>query len=220
MSSPGTRRGLPYAGSVIKAGAAALAVLLLAACSGSKTAAPMPVSPQDVALQASDVPAGFTICPQSGDVDHFLQLSTADSVIYQEIRADWAALKKQGAQQGFMRVYTNKPDQCAGIFAAGSASDPTLKVIASLAVQFKNSADAVTGYSSGPLAALGLGPGVTSGSATGLGTNSTIISQSFQSQALFFAYWQNGIYDLVVLALNMPTADARRISGNVNARVH
>jgi hypothetical protein len=165
----------------------------------------------------------MSLCPQSGDIDHFLQLSTVDSVIYQQIRSDWAHLKQIGAGAGYMKVYTNKVANCPGIFATGSASDPSLKVLASLVVQFKDEKGAKGGFSQAGAFGVGAftsGPGVTQGAATGLGDNSMVVSQTFLDQGLYFAYWQNHAFDVVVLGLNYPAADAKKATANVNGRIH
>ncbi len=208
---------LPLMGRFAAASVAGL--LLLAGC--GSTSAP-PATPSSISLRAGDVPSGMSLCPQSGDIEHFLQLSTIDSTIYQEIKADWTTLKAVGARSGYMRVFTNRPSGCAGVFATGNASDPTFKVIASLVVEFADQKGAENGFSSAGQfgsAALGGGPGVATGAATGLGQNSMVVAQAFQEQSLYFAYWQHSRFDAVVLGLNLAAADTRRATQHLDARI-
>jgi hypothetical protein len=193
-----------------------LAVLLVFAC-GSP---PAPATPQGVALRSGDLPKGMSVCGLSGDVDRFLRNAPSDNAYASDLQGQWAAMKKLGAQHGYVRVFAGSKDQCTSAFTAQSLTG--IRWAASMVVQFKSGAVASKAYAEAAVGAaeIAAAPGAEQGNATGLGPNSLVFGDTGGGQSIFFAYWQKARFLVVMLAVGVSEPQARQAAKNVNARIH
>ena len=63
------------------------------------------------------------------------------------------------------------------------------------------------------------GATVNTGDATGLGTNSLVLSIDIQGISLYVAYWQNKLFEVAVVTFNEPT-EAPAATKKINDRIH
>ena len=196
---------------------AASLTALAVACGSSP---PKPATVQSVALQPADLPSGMIVCGLSGDVDQFLKAAPANNAYATDLEQQWTAMKQQGAQKGYVRVFAASKDQCTSAFTAQSLTG--IKWAASMVVQFKNSSAATKAYGQAQAGAaeIAAAPGAEVGTVTGLGAHSLTFGDTSGSQAIFFGYWQGGRFLVVMLTLNVPESKARQASRNVNSRIH
>lgn len=202
-----------------RAGAALVAALLLAAGCGSSP--PAPATPQGVALKSGDLAKGMIVCGLSGDVDQFLKAAPAGNSLATQIQQDWTTMKQQGGvKSGYVRVFADSKDQCSSAFTAQSLTG--IQWAASMVVQYKSASVASKAYAQAAVGAaeIAAAPGAQQGSATGLGPNSLTFGDTGGGQSIYFAYWQNARFIVVMLAVGVPEATAHQAAKNVNSRIH
>lgn len=211
-------------GLVVAASAA-----VLAACGGGGSGPSLPgtsgpPSAQSVATGSSDF-SGLQKCPESGSYDSYLKAEqTADPTQYQTDKTSWDDLKKSGADDSYIVVYGETTSDC-GQFAAGT---PSGKVAYVYVIRFKDSASASASYkvtskdfhlSDSDVANLkAAGATVASGDATGLGSNSLVLSIDIQGISVYVGFWQNKQFDVAEVAFNDPN-DAAAASKKINDRI-
>jgi len=203
--------------------------VLFAACGGS--AGPSlpgsqgPASAQSVASGSSDFTA-MQKCPESGSYETYLKAEqTADPAQYQTEKTTWDDLKAAGANDSYIVVYAENTSDC-GQFASGT---PSGKVAYVYAIRFKDSSSAAANYktaskdfhlSDSEVSQLkAAGATVNTGDATGLGTNSLVLSIDIQGISLYVAYWQNKLFEVAVVTFNEPT-EAPAATKKINDRIH
>jgi hypothetical protein len=208
----------------------AACVLVLAACggtTGSKPSVAGPPSAQSVGSNSSDF-AGVQKCPQSGSWDSFLKaIQTTDPTTYESQKSELNALKAAGADDTYVAVYADSSSTCN---AYSSSAPPSGRAVIVYTIRFKNesaaSADYKTNTASFHLSdsdtqnIKAAGGTVTQGSATGLGPNSVVASISLQGASIYTALWQNKEFEVVMVAANMPAADAEAGTKKINGRIH
>ena len=198
---------------------ALLAVLVLAVACGTH-APPPPATLQSVALRQSDLPKGMILCGLSGDIDTFLAGAPANNQYASQLKSDWNALKAQGAQKGYVRVYAPSQTDCKNAFLAGT-SGPSPSIVLSMLVQFKNTATAAKAYTQADVGASPLLQlGAQQGAVTGLGKNSLSFGDTEQSSSIFFAYWQHARFLALILAVDLGTKTGQQAAVRVNSRIH
>ncbi len=190
----------------------------LVAC-GTATPPP-PATVQSVALKESDLPKGMVVCGLSGDIDTFLRGAPANNQYAAQLQSDWNALRAQGAQQGYVRVFTRSQTDCHNAFTSSTSN--AIPLVASMVVQFKNAAGAAKAYTqadvgAAPIASL---PGAEQGAGTGLGKNALAFGDNEGSQSIYFAYWQNARFLALLLAVDIGVSQARQAAIHVNSRIH
>lgn len=195
---------------------------LLAACSGPSTSLPVigPPSPADIALRSGDVPAGLTACPGSGPIDGYIQsLRSKDPDGYASLKDAWDELKRNGADAAAIVAYVADPAAaCVGSLGAGQGKSAT-----SFVIRYGDSGSATTAYKRGllrfPTPQQGQQtPGLTVGTATGLGANSWVYEAAASGKAAYLAFWQVNQFDVMVLTADLDAADSRRAADAVNSR--
>src|SRR5436309_227686 len=117
----------------------ALMALVLAVACGTP-AKPPPATVQSVALKQADLPKGMVLCGLSGDIDTFLKGAPANNQYASQLQSDWNALKAQGAQQGYVRVFAQSETDCHNAFTSSTSSP--MPLVAGMVVRFKNAGGA------------------------------------------------------------------------------
>lgn len=191
---------------------------LAAAC--ASPAPPPAATVQSVALKPSELPAGMVVCGLSGDIDAFLKGAPANNQYATQMQSDWTALKAQGAQKGYVRVFAKSDADCKNAFTASTSSP--MPIVLSMVVEFKNAAAAAKAYTQADVqqSQIATLPGAQQGAATGLGKNSLTFGDNEQSQSIFFAYWQNARFMALMLAVDIGTTPALKAAHDVNSRIH
>lgn len=198
-----------------------LVLAVSGACGGSQQSAaqrsPSPVSPSAIALKAADVPSSYQAC-FTGTAEQWLEsIKSTDPTEYDNDKPDWDRALQMGAVASWTTVYAAPDAGCAEIARNYSTGTMSVPYVGSFVFQFKDAKSAATLYSSGSF--LGLDPvamgsqGI-AGSKTGFGPNSAVISKA----PVYFAYWQNKQYLVLVSAFYMTSA-APNMAKNVNGRI-
>lgn len=207
----------------------AASTLLVAACGVGPTPPPVlgPPSAQHVAANDSDWP-GLQKCPESGSWDSYLaaeKTKTPDQ--YQTDKKSWDDLKASGANDSYVAVYADSASHC-GEFGVGTPGGSPGKVVYVYVIRFKDTSSAGASYkatskdfhlSDSEVSQLkAAGATVKEGSATGLGDNSVDISVDVEGASFFVAFWQNKSFEVALVTLNGPSADAAAAA--INGRIH
>lgn len=175
--------------------------------------------PRTVSVAAADLPAGLSLCPVSGDIDHYLQRLEADgSPSYEVTATQWTTFKQLGANAAWVTSFARTPEDCS--LRLGERKDSSA---ISFAIRFKLPADAVRAFGEG---FLGLrpapemsAPGLVQGPETQLAANSWTYDQTGQSPSLFVAFWANRDFALFLLTEQLPAEVARQAATSMNGRV-
>jgi hypothetical protein len=172
-----------------------------------------------VGLVAGDLPAGLSLCPVSGDIDHYLQRLEADgSPSYEVTAAQWTAFKQLGATAGWVTSYAQTQEECS--LRLGERKSPSA---ISFTIRFKNPTAAARAFGQGflglrPTAGMSV-PGLVQGMGTQLAENSWTFDQTGQSPSLFVAFWANHDFALFLLTEQVPAAISRQAASSMNERV-
>ena len=165
--------------------------------------------PKTVGVAAADLPAGLSVCPVSGDIDHYLQRLEVDGTpSYGVVSAQWTAFKQLGANAGWVSSYAQNPEDCS--LRLGERKDPSA---ISFAIRFKAPSDAVRAFEQGFLglrpAAQMSAPGLVQGLGTQLAVNSWTYDQTGQPPSVFVAFWANRDFSLFLLTEWLPAPVSR-----------
>ena len=201
-------------------------LLVVAACAGSNVTG---FGPADVAVQSSDLPKNLVKCDGSGDIDTFLSsVKTKDPSTYQSTSTEWESAKSHGATGAVVVLYSDKAADCGQIqsSSSGNLGSATFPVVINFVIQFKDEASAAKGYttesifgfSESTISSTG-GPGVTTGTATGLSQNSVTLTIAFGNQSFYVAVWQNKAFMVILGVLNVDLTQSKKIATNENSRV-
>ncbi|HEY8642573.1 MAG TPA: hypothetical protein VIO84_07375 [Candidatus Dormibacteraeota bacterium] len=197
------------------------AATLAVACNGD-TSLPVlgPPNPQDIALRPADVPEGLKSCAGSGPIDGYIaSLRTKDPDGYASLQDAWAALKSNGANAAAIGAYVEDPTTaCTGTLGAGQGKSAT-----SFVIRYKDEGSATTAYKRGllnfPTPQQGQQtPGLTVGSATGLGANSWVYDRAVNGKAAYLAFWQVKQFDVMILTADLDPVDSRKAADAVYSR--
>lgn len=183
-------------------------------------------TPQSVAVQKSDVPAGLQSCSESGEINSYLQkVKTRSESTFAQVNDQWQKEKSAGATAGWVQVFADSEDECTALSSGRSpqGSNPP-KIVLNYVVQFKDEASAAKDFNS---EVLGLNPAdiqrqggtVVRGAGTGLGDNSTTGSISLFGLQLEFAVWQKKAFFVAVIAVGLTDAEAKKVYSNINGRI-
>jgi len=197
------------------------AATLTAACSGDASLPVVgPPSPQDIALKAGDVPPGLKLCAGSGPIDGYIaSLRSKDPDGYASLQDAWTALKGNGADAAAIDAFVEDPTTaCTGTLGAGQGKSAT-----SFVIRYKDEGSATTAYKRGLLnfptpQQNQQTPGLTVGSATGLGANSWVYDRSVNGKAAYLAFWQVKQFDVMILAADLDPVDSRKAADAVYSR--
>jgi hypothetical protein len=202
--------------------------VLLAACGGSSgpsLGVTGPASAQSVASNSSDF-TGLQKCPESGSYESYLKAEqTANPTQYPSDKATWDGMKAAGANDSYVVVYVENTSDC-GQFGSGT---PSGKVAYVFAIRFKDDASASASYktsskgfylSDPELTQLkAAGASVDTGTTTGLGANSLVLSLGILGVSIYVAFWQNKEFEVAEVAFNEP-ALAPAAAKKINDRIH
>jgi hypothetical protein len=195
--------------------ALALAGLTAAAC---QVGAPA-TSPGQVALQAQDLAADLRACPASGSVDGYLQrLARRDPQAHATLAQGWTQLKKEGAADGAMAVYTAQPSDCDRAPGTGAG-----RAASTLVARFGGEQDAAGAYARGAMgfptpAADEQEPGLRQGVATQLSERSWLLEREVVGHVLDVAYWQRGSFTVFFVGQDLDTVEVGRALVAVDGR--
>jgi hypothetical protein len=198
---------------------------LVAGCQVTSTATPPPrpsptphASVAAAVLQSSDVPAELKPCPSSGSVDTYITaLQSADASLAQRVAGQWQSLKKEGATEGVIALFSADPSACSAELAATG----TVKSEASLVVAFGDEGEADRAWQGGilgfvPPAPGELPPGMARGPGTGLGTT----SWTYDRSPVRLACWRRTVLVALVVTNNLDGAAFSGAAAAVDARIH
>lgn len=202
------------------------ATLLLVACGGNPIAASGPTAAA-IAVQPADLPSDMHKCDLSGDIDSFLNKSkTKDPNTYTSTKTEWDSAKQKGATAAYTAFYTDSTAHCTTIESNSSdISSATYKLVVNFVIQFKDESSASKGYTSESIFGFSAsslksgGAPVVEGTATGLTTNSIVLSISISSQSFYVAVWQNKNFMVILAILNIDTATCKKVAQAENARI-
>jgi hypothetical protein len=204
---------------------ALLAVLTLAACGSSPSNV---ATASSVAVQPGDLASGMHRCDVSGAIDTYLSnIQTKDPTTYAKTKAQWDAAKSHGATSAQVVFYTDSAANCANVAAKSSGiSAATYKLVVNFAIQFKDEASAVTGYTNGSIFGIDRSTlkadnaPVKEGTATGLGANSIVLSTTIANQNFYIAVWQNKAFMVILGFINQDAATGQKVADAENKRIH
>lgn len=206
----------------------ALAMLLVACTSppsaGSVQASPSPLVSnglQKIAAQPSDLPSGLVTCSWSADFGAWAGRLKPTAPGYARQLADlWQRLQSGGATTGWVQDLSVSEEACRG-FYGGSAG--LVRHVTSMVIQFKDEAGATKAYSSETSGLFGPkvlnGAPTESGSATGLGPNSIVVTPNNLPMSKLFAAWQKDAYYLAYIADGITISDDRLALAKIDTRI-
>lgn len=202
----------------------------LAGCRVPGTAQPAaPQTVANVAMQPGDA-AGLQRCWESGNLATVLSQEKAENPMAYDLNAtEWAQWRRQGALDAYYVVYGKTATDCASLTQAGTGA-PEGGLIAELVVSFHNESIAARNFNLGSTL-FGFGPrdmtfirlsggSVTTGSTTGLGTESAVGRVSVLGATYYFAFWQKKVFDSYMVAYDVAPLDADIATNIVNERIH
>lgn len=178
-------------------------------------------------MQPGDLPAGMHKCDISGDVDSFLNtVKTKDPNTYTTTKAEWDSAKKNGASGAYIAFYADSTQHCTQVGSSSSdLSTANFKLLVNFVIQFKDQASAVKGYTSDSIfgfSAASLKSGgapVQEGTATGFGANSIVLSVTVANQSFYVSVWQHKAFMVILVALDMDAAAAKKVAQAEDGRI-
>ncbi len=175
------------------------------------------VEPAAAVLQASDVPAGLSICLGSGPIDVYLAgLAQTDATLASQESGMWQQMQALGADAGAISIFTSTSAACDSDLGATQ----TARAAAGFVARFKDAAEADRAWQQGvfgfaPPAPGELAPGVTRGVNTGLGLSSFTYVRGTTS----LASWRHGDFVALVVLSNLDAATFKAAAGAIDARL-
>jgi len=201
-----------------------LAVVVLAAACQTQaqpalTPAPSPsphTLPTAAVLQPADVPSGLNPCPINGPFDAYLTaLAAANPAVAATASTAWAGLRNAGAASGAISIYSTDPSACSADMGAAS----NVKSATSFVAEFADPGEADRAWGTGvfgfaPPAVGEVIPGVTRGTATGLGLSSftyirTPVLLASWHRSVFVALIVTNLVDVTAFNAATTAVDAR-----------
>jgi hypothetical protein len=177
-----------------------------------------PTEPTAAVLQSSDIPSGLKPCLGSGPIDVYVTtLANSDAALASRVAAQWEQLRVAGATDAAISLFTASPAACNAELGATSS----VKSIASLVAVFADSGQADRAWVSGafgfvPPAPGEILPGVTRGSATGLGLS----SWTYDRAPIQLACWHKSVFVAVVVVNNLDAAAFKAAAVAVDGRLN
>ena len=177
-----------------------------------------PTEPTAAVLQSSDIPSGLKPCLGSGPVDVYITtLANSDATLASRFAAQWQELRIEGATAAAISLFTASPAACNAELGATS----NVKSIASVVAIFADSGQADRAWVSGafgfvPPAPGEILPGVTRGSATGLGLS----SWTYDRAPIRLACWHKSVFVSIVVMSNLDAAAFKAATVAVDGRLN
>ena len=176
---------------------------------------------QSIAARPGDFPTGLTTCSWSGDLVAYANSAKATAAGWSQQLLDlWQQLHSGGATAGWIQDLSVSEEACKGFYSgrAGLVSHVTCVV-----VLFKDRDSAMKAYTTNK-SPLGLfsggkfeGAPTDSGTSTGLGPNSIVVSPIVVSG--IYAAWQKNAYYILVIAHGLSLSDDKLALGKIDARI-
>ena len=174
--------------------------------------------PAKAVLQPADVPAGLDLCLGSGPLAVYVaQLAGADAAVADRVANRWQELRAEGAMSGAISVFSADPSGCSAELGATGK----VKAVTSMVAVFADPGQADRAWESGlfgfaPPAVGEVAPGVTRGTATGLGLSSFTYNRS----PVQLACWHRSVFVALVVASNLDAATFKAATAAVDARLN
>jgi hypothetical protein len=194
-------------------------VVVAAACQTQAQPAPTPVpspsphtSPTVAVLQAAEVPAGLAPCSANGTIDAYLAaLATGDPTATATEATAWADMRAEGAAAGAIAIFASDPSACSAELGATT----NVKSVTSVVIEFADPWGAgIFGFA--PPAPAEVVPGVTRGTATGLGLSSF----TYVRTPLLLASWHRSIFVALVVMNLVDVSAFTAATAAVDARLN
>ncbi len=172
----------------------------------------------DAVLQSADIPVGLNPCLGSGPIDVYVTtLAHADAALAGQVGAQWEQLRVAGATAGAISLFTASPAACNAELAATS----NVKSIAAFVGVFADPGQADRAWGSGvfgfaPPVPAEILPGVTRGTATGLGLS----SWTYDRAPVQLACWHKSVFIALVVVSNLDAATFRAATTAIDARLN
>ena len=202
----------------------ALSAVVGACQSGTHPVASPPPTPTphtaatDAILQSADIPSGLNPCLGSGPIDVYVTtLAHTNATLAGRVGAQWEQLRVAGATAGAVSLFSASAAACNAELAATS----NVKSIAAFVGVFADSGQADRAWGSGvfgfaPPAPSEILPGVTRGTATGLGLN----SWTYDRAPVHLACWHKSVFIALVVVSNLNGATFTAAATAVDARLN
>ena len=201
-------------------------IVVIAAC---QTASPQPVptptpspsphtSVAEAVLQASDVPTGLNRCAGSGPIDAYItNLQSSSPTLASRLNEQWQSLRTLGADAAAISLFTSDDSACTAELASVSKA----KSAAGFVVTFGDEGEADRAWQSGilgfvPPAPGELPPGLSRGSATGLGLS----SWTYDRTPVLLACWHRSVFVALVVVTNLDVPAFKAATAAVDARLN
>lgn len=144
-------------------------------------------------------------------------LKTAAPALASSIAAQWKALQGHGATQAAITLFAGDPSACTAELGASG----TVKSAASLVVAFTDDGQADRAWQAGvlgfaPPAPGESPPGITRGTATGLGASSFTYSRA----PVQVAVWRKSVFVAIVVFANLNATSFKAATAAVDARLN
>jgi hypothetical protein len=168
-------------------------------------------------LQPSEAPAGLNVCLGSGPIDVYLtSLTQADAAVGARASNQWRQLQSQGARDGAVSVFASNSSACAAELGATS----TVTAVASFVARFDDSGQAHRAWETGifgfaPPPPGQIAPGVTRGTATGLGLSSF----TYDRPSVRLASWHRSVFVSLVVVSNLDSSTFKSAATAIDARL-
>ena len=198
---------------------------LLASCQNQAqpvvTPLPSPTphtQPTAAILQSGDVSSGLSVCLGSGPIDVYLSvLQASDQTLATQKSSQWQAMVAGGATAGAISLFAASASACKAELGA----TPSVNAMMSFVAEFGDEGQADRAWQAGvfgftPPAPGVLSPGLTVGTATGLGSSSF----TYERPSVRLACWRHGIYVALVVVSNLDAKTFQAATATIDPRLN
>jgi hypothetical protein len=172
----------------------------------------------DAVLQQADVPGGLSLCVGSGPFDAYVtNLQASQPALASRLNDEWQALRTQGARSAAIALFTSDTTACTA--ELGAAAKP--KSAAGFVAVFGDEGQADRSWQSGvlgfvPPAPGELPPGLSRGTATGLGVS----AWTYDRAPVRLACWHKSVFVALVVLTNLDANAFKAATAAVDARLN
>jgi hypothetical protein len=169
-------------------------------------------------LQQGDVPAGLNPCAGSGPFDAYItNLQSSQPDLANRLNDEWQLLRTLGASSAAISLYASDSTACSAELAANSKA----KSAAAFVAVFADEGQADRAWQSGvlgfmPPAPGELPPGLSRGTATGLGPS----SWTYDRTPVLLACWHKSVFVALVVLTNLDANAFKAATAAVDARLN
>ena len=200
-------------------------VVYVAACQSTAQPLPTPTpspSPHtavaDAVMQQADIPTGLNLCAGSGPFQGYItNLQASQPALASRLNDEWQSLRTLGAVSAAITLFTSDDSACTAELAA--VAKP--KSAAGFVAMFGDEGQADRAWQSGvlgfvPPAPGELPPGVSRGTATGLGLSAWTYSRA----PVQLACWHKSVFVALIVLTNLDANAFKTATGAVDARLN